>query len=59
MENKEGVLKLGVFMKFDSQKMTDEQALDKMEEVVLDLQDRFGAEVSIDVEKRGIRNLKP
>lgn len=56
--NKEAVLKLGIFMKFDSSKISDEQALDKIEEVVLDLQDRFGIEVSIDVENRYIQELK-
>lgn len=56
--NKEAVLKLGIFMKFDSSDLTEQQALDKMEEIVLDLQDRFGIEVSIDVEKRYIQELR-
>lgn len=56
--DKEAVLKLGIFMKFDSSDMTEQQAIDKIEEIVLDLQDRFGIEVSIDVENRYIQELK-
>lgn len=58
MADKEAVLELKIFMKFDSERTNEEQALDKMEEVVLDLQDRFGIEVSIDVTKRYIQELR-
>jgi hypothetical protein len=56
--DKEAVLKLGIFMKFDSSNLTEQQALDKMEEIALDLQDRYGIEVSIDVEQRYIQELR-
>lgn len=56
--DKEAVLKIGIFMKFDSSEMTEQQALDKMEEIALDLQDRYGIEVSIDVENRYIQELR-
>lgn len=55
MRNKEAVLKLEVFMPFNLDKMNEQQAIDKVEELVLEMQDKIDPNITIDVKDRFIK----
>lgn len=53
-EDKEAVLQLNAYMSYDSSKLTEQQALDKIEEIMHELDENHG--VIINIQARGIQD---
>lgn len=52
--DKDAVLTLRAYMSYESKELSDQQALDKLEEIMNELQEKFGVSISIDVIQRKI-----
>lgn len=53
--DKEAVVKLHVYMKFDDTEMSDQQALDKLEDILNEINEKFGVDVAINVHERYVQ----
>lgn len=48
----QAILTLKAYMSFDSKELSNQQAVDRLEEHVNELQEKYGISISIDVQQR-------
>jgi hypothetical protein len=47
MNSKEAVIKLHTYMQYDPKKLTEQQAIDKLEEILNELEEQHGISINI------------